>query len=350
MAQKNHNQKEVLITRFSALGDVALCIPVVYSACRSFEDYHFTFVTREAFTPIFVNPPENLTVIGVDLANSYKGFFGILRLSSFLGKPDVYIDLHNVLRTRLLGLMMRLKGVSVRTVDKGRRYKRKLVKMGAGVMSPLKPTAQRYSDTFLKASMRVSHNFFGLFADSPADTSIFADISSPKQADEQWIGIAPFAAHPGKIYPLDRMQTVLQALAARPHAKIFLFGGGDDEIKTLNQWADQHPNVVCVAGRKLGFVGELSLMNHLDVMLCMDSSNMHLAAIAGTHVVSIWGATHPSAGFAAWRLTSSDCLGAGLECRPCSIFGNKPCRYGDLRCMLSVKPKDVIAHINKILS
>ncbi len=350
MEQKRYKYKEVLVARFSALGDVAMSIPVLYSVCRSYEGIHFTFVTREAYTALFINKPANLTVIGVDVDVKYKGIGGLRRLSADLGKPDVFVDLHSVLRTHVLSLFMRLKGVHVYKIDKGRKYKRKLVHFGAGVMSPLKTTAQRYSEAFLNASLRITSNFDGLFAQQPADAQLFATVSAPKAAGEQWIGIAPFAAHQGKIYPLDRMRQVLDALAERANTKIFLFGGGEAETKTLSEWAAAHTNVVCVAGKKLGFVAELALMSQLDVMLSMDSGNMHLAAIAGAHTVSIWGPTHPSAGFVAWHTQSNDCLGAGLECRPCSIFGNKPCRFGDMRCMLSVKPKDVIAHINKILA
>ena len=42
---------------------------------------------------------------------------------------------------------------------------------------------------------------------------------------------------------------------------------------------------------------ELNLMSHLDVMLSMDSANMHLASLVNIPVVSVWGATHPYAGF-----------------------------------------------------
>jgi ADP-heptose:LPS heptosyltransferase len=349
MAQ-NKSEVEIVVARFSALGDVAMCIPVLYSVCVSYPGIDFKFVTRKAYTSLFINKPSNLEVMGVDLKKEYKGILGMRRLSRDLGTPDTFIDLHDVLRTRLLGSLLKLKGVRVITFDKGRKYKKRLVTNGAMTMSPLKSNMQRYDEAFLEVPLRRTTPFAGLFVEHPANESLYASVSAPKAADERWIGIAPFAAHPGKIYPLDKMQIVLDELAQHPDNKIFLFGGGEDEIATLTAWAAKYNNVVCVAGKNIGFAAELSLMHHLDVMLSMDSGNMHLAAIAGTRVVSIWGATHPSAGFVAWRTNTADCLGVQLSCRPCSIFGNKPCRYGTLGCMHAIYPKDIIAHINTILS
>ena len=42
---------------------------------------------------------------------------------------------------------------------------------------------------------------------------------------------------------------------------------------------------------------ELALMSRLDLMIAMDSSNMHMAALSGTKVISIWGGTDPLTGF-----------------------------------------------------
>lgn len=39
---------------------------------------------------------------------------------------------------------------------------------------------------------------------------------------------------------------------------------------------------------KLNMRTELNLMSHLDVMLSMDSANMHLASLVNIPVVSIW--------------------------------------------------------------
>ena len=92
-----------------------------------------------------------------------------------------------------------------------------------------------------------------------------------------------------------------------------------------------HPNVTALYGR-VKLAGEIELIAGLDCLVSMDSLAMHLAALAATPVVSVWGATHPSLGFLGYGADPRNVLQADMPCRPCSVFGNKPCRYGDYRC------------------
>ena len=120
-------------------------------------------------------------------------------------------------------------------------------------------------------------------------------------------------------------------------------GNGPKEEAVVNGWCKEFPGVISFLG-KTNFNGELRLISHLDTMVCMDSANMHMASLAGTPAVSIWGATSPLAGFLGWNQKIEDCVQLPLDCRPCSIFGNKPCLYGDYRCM-NIPPEQVAAKI-----
>ena len=90
-------------------------------------------------------------------------------------------------------------------------------------------------------------------------------------------------------------------------------------------------------------------MSHMEVMLAMDSSNMHLASLTGTPVVSIWGATHPAAGFLGWNQKPEDCIQLDMNCRPCSIYGKKKCIYSDYRCLTGIDPDIVFSKVKKYL-
>lgn len=343
-------RRKVLLARFSAIGDVAMTIPVVYSACRCYPETRFTMVTRPSMTAMFVNAPENLTVVGADVKNDYRGIGGMRRLVAEMVRDhgiDTFIDLHDVLRTRLMGLWCRLRGIRVARIDKARARRRALTRRNNKVLLPLMSQRERFREAFVRAGLPVDAHFDGLFGGRGAsDPAVFAAITASKQSGEKWIGIAPFAAHSGKIYPPEQMYRVVEKLAAVPGAKIFLLGGGGEEQRTLESWADKLPAVVSLAGKRYGFAVELALFNHLDVMLTMDSANMHLAAIASTPTVSIWGATHPYCGFIGWRQSESDTVQLPMTCRPCSIFGNKPCRRGDYLCLSAIKPEVVY---NKVM-
>ncbi len=347
--------KTVLIARFSAIGDVAMTVPVIYSVCRCYTNVNFIFLTRPSMTSIFVSPPSNLTVLGIDLKEKYEGISGIRRLASDMVTkyhPDVFVDLHNVLRSRLLALFLRIKGIESIHLVKSRAKRRALTRRHNKVMLPLTSQRARYREVFFKAGLAMTDSFKGLYGgrNCSADTEYQA-ITSPKPAGEAWVGIAPFAAHAGKIYPPEQMEKVvamLQHHADEGHLlRIFLLGGGGEEQRILEKWADSYPAVCSLAGKRYGFKAEMALMNHFDCMVTMDSANMHLAALASTPTVSIWGATHPYCGFKAWHQTDDDTLQLPLDCRPCSVFGNKACFRGDLLCMAAIKPELIF---NRILS
>lgn len=341
--QPTEHLRRVLVARFSAFGDVAMTIPVLYSVCRCHPQVQFTMVTRPAMTSMFVNAPENLTVVGVDLKTEYKGVRGIRRLCSMLVRnynPDVFVDLHNVLRTRAMALFLRLNGIPCKRIYKARANRRALTRTRNKVMLPLTSQRARYREVFFKAGLPMVEKFQGLFgASHKAPSSGFVAITGQRLDNQRWVGIAPFAAHAGKIYPPEKMKRVVELITAPGGVHVFLFGGGEHEKSILDSWQKELPSVTSLAGMKLGFANELALMNHLDLMISMDSANMHLAAIAGTPTLSVWGATHPYCGFKAWRSTDADMIQLPVECRPCSVFGDKTCNRGDYLCLNAIAPE-----------
>lgn len=360
MPQSNNTKgiRTALLSRFSAFGDVAMTVPVVYSACRCYPEVHFVLVTRPSMTSIFVNAPANLTLVGADVKNEYDGVAGIRRLASKLYadyRPDIFIDLHNVLRTKLLGAFLRLKGVPGVQIFKPRAKRKALTRRHNKVMLPLISQRARYREAFFKAGLPLVDKFDGLYnGRGTAPDAEYAVITAPKPSGQHWIGIAPFAAHSGKVYPVELMEKVVARFQEDADGgkdlRIFLFGGGEKEQKILDGWAKAYPVASNLAGKRYGFKAELALLNHLDVMLSMDSANMHLSAIAGTPTVSIWGATHPYCGFKGWRQSDADMLQVPLPCRPCSVFGDKPCHRGDLQCLAGIRPDAVYEKLTQHLT
>ncbi len=347
--------RNVLITRFSAFGDVAMTVPVVYSVCQAYPDVRFVLVTRPSMTGIFVNAPANLVVVGADVKVAYKGIGGLRRLVNELVDTydiDAFVDLHDVLRTQVMRFWARLRGVKhIVRLNKGRSHKRALTRPNNKVMLPLDSSRARYRAAFHKCGLPMTMTFSGLYGGGSAPDSAYEHVTGgPKAAGLHWIGIAPFAAHQGKVYPLDKMESVVSALDARGDCRIFIFGAGPLEQAVSEKWAEKYGSVTSIAGKKYGFEAELALFSHLDVMLTMDSANMHLAAIAGTRTVSIWGATHYYCGFRGWHQSDADMIQVPLSCRPCSVFGDKPCMRHDLLCLNAIRPEVVVKKIESILN
>lgn len=112
----------------------------------------------------------------------------------------------------------------------------------------------------------------------------------------------------------------------------------------MNSWAEKYPQVTNASFELASLEKEMILMSHLNVMISMDSANMHLAAICNTPVVSVWGATHPYAGFMGWNQRYDDTVQTDLPCRPCSIYGNRPCYRGDFACMNNITLETIVKH------
>lgn len=337
----------VLITRFSALGDVAISVPLLKAVAAEYPDDHFLVATQPFMAALFNELPDNLQVLSVDLRGTYRGIGGMLKLYNTL-RPrhiDVVCDLHGVLRTNLLDLLFRLKR-PVHRVTKERAARRRLTRRRNKVLAPLTPTMERYRQVLGKAGFVVTDE--AMRKTLPSHQCYVADVQErfgPKEG--VWLGIAPFAKHAGKCYPLEKMIEVVAHFAGRRDCKVFLFGGGTAETAVMNDWKTRFPDLVLpVIGQLLD---DIQLMNCLDVLLTMDSANMHLGVLANTRVLSIWGATHPLAGFAAWNQSAANRLQVDLPCRPCSIYGKKPCYRKDLACLNTLTPQHVIAFIEKNL-
>ena len=339
---------KILVIRLSAIGDVAMTVPVIYSAARSNPDDSFTVLTQAFLIPIFINRPDNVDVIGINTKADEKNLIGLLKFVSVLLKNhyDLVLDLHDIIRTRIIRVFFTLKHQKVYVLNKAHEERRALTAQTKKVFKPLRPVIDRYSDVFKAAGLQYNDSFVSLFSEKPADFSSLDKAFGEKKA--HWIGIAPFAKHRGKIYSVDDMEQVVEQLSKRANDTIFLFGGRGYEEAIMEQWAFQFPNVKNVIGR-FSLSDELALISKLDVFLCMDSANMHFASLVGTRVVSVWGATHPYAGFYGYHQNLDDAIQETLPCRPCSVYGQKACCRDDYACMSRITPERIVAKINDIL-
>jgi ADP-heptose:LPS heptosyltransferase len=348
--------KQVLLLRFSAMGDVALLAPVVQAFTTRYPDISITLVTRPKFAVFFSELP-NVRIVDADFAGRHKGFTGLVRLFNELrqlGSFSVVIDAHQNLRSAVLKNLFRLLGVPSSTIDKGRAEKKALVRKEAKVRRRLPHSIERYAEAFDKAGFAVQPPKPFQFPPFPsAEDELTAFFNQQFiQTDGPWLGIAPFAQHRQKAWPFDRFGPLLKQLTENKSLAIFLFGGGTWEIVQLETLKQLFPQVVIVAGQ-LSMAAELALIRRLSGMLCMDSGNMHLAALSGVPVLSIWGATHPDAGFGPWGQGEESILQIPTDimtCRPCSVFGNKPCWRGDLACLHDISIEAVAERVRRMLA
>lgn len=342
----------LVVIRMSAMGDVALSVPALRTVVEAYPDLTLTLVTQRQFLPFFENM-ERVRCVEADIRGVHRGVPGLWRLYREIRRtsaPEAVIDLHDVLRSRILSFFFRMTGTPVYRIDKGRREKKQLTARHHKKLHSLSHTVDRYLETFQKA---------GFPARLQARSQWFSHTGSPESflagkgllpKTVPWVGLAPFARHPEKRWPMEKVEVLTGALE-KAGTRIFLFGGGAGEKAQLEALAHTYPASIVVAGA-LTLSEELGLMRELDVMVSMDSANMHLAALSGIPVVSVWGATHPYAGFGPlgdnhrWIVQIP---AETLTCRPCSVFGNIPCYRGDHACMEWIAPGDVLHKISQAL-
>lgn len=333
-------EKSLLVYRFSSFGDVLLTIPVLTSLSSHYPDIRIIFVTRKEFAGYFP-ASSRIRVIGLDMAD-YGGIAGCLRLYRALRSLDSFslvADLHAVLRTRLLNLFFSLSGLPVRSIQKPRRQRRMVVRY-AGAL-PVQPVIQMYMAPFIRAGYT-----FSLSA-PPYWSHDFAD--ADKQRDRKRIGLAPFARHATKTWPFENFTELISLLQKRFKPDIYLFSSRSelqelsvlkgDRIHLVSELADQEQ--------------EIRLVMQLDLMITLDSANMHLADLCGIPVLSVWGGTDPRSGFKPFFQPDRNLIQPTrpFTCRPCSTYGKASCslKSDPFGCLHSIAPEQVFEQACRIL-
>lgn len=342
----------LLIIRFSALGDIAMAVPVVASLARQYPDLRITVLSRPFARVLFEGLAPNVGFMGADIKKEYAGFRGMNALYRRLVAKNItaVADFHNILRSNYLRLRFNLGHYHVAHINKHRRGKHRLTRNSDKVMEQQPTSFHNYLEVLARLGYTVEPTFTSIFPPEGGHLRLLPHVIGEKKKFQQWIGIAPFAAHKGKIYPEQNMEKVIVQLIQRhPSCRIFLFGGGGSEKVVIDGWAEKYKNCINASAVVGGLKNELILMSHLDVMISMDSANMHLASLTATPVVSIWGATHPFAGFMGWHQNPDNAIGLNLPCRPCSVYGNKPCLRGDYACLKNISPEMVLEKVAKLL-
>jgi ADP-heptose:LPS heptosyltransferase len=313
----------ILVIRLSAMGDVAIAVPLINTLVHRYPELEFTVLTKKPFAVLFEDIPR-VNVKIAEVRTKHKGIPGLFKLSNELKAKQFagVADIHNVLRSKILGFFLKQNGLQFEKIDKGRAEKKALTQPKDKAFKPLKSTAKRYAEVFEKSGYTIDIKHLKFLNTTTLGKDISEKLSWNNSAKK--IGIAPFAAHEGKTYPSELMQSVLDKLAKQKDLQIYFFGGGKKETEILKTWAKASGQMFCVAG-EFDFKTELQIISNLDLMLSMDSGNGHLAAMYGVKVITIWGQTHPYLGFAPYGQTEDLQLLPDREkfpFLPTSVYGN----------------------------
>ncbi|MFX0556013.1 glycosyltransferase family 9 protein [Maribacter sp. CXY002] len=340
--------EHLLVIRLSAMGDVAMTVPVLMALKKEYPTLHITVLTKNLYEPILSQIPD-VKVFPVEVKGKHKGIIGIWKLYKELQilKIDAVADLHNVLRSNLLKQFFKLMGTPFNQLDKGRPEKKALIALKNKVFKPLKPTHERYADVFRSLGFEFTLNKEAVLAKLNVESVLGSKLGL---TNKKCIGIAPFAAFKGKMYPIELMEQVVSLLSDLEGYQILLFGGGEKEKKQLEVWANSYDNCTNVVD-KVSFSEELTVISNLELMISMDSGNGHLAAMYGVPVLTLWGVTHPYAGFVPFGQDISNQILADrgrYPLIPTSVYGNKVLN-GYERVMETISPNEICQKVKSML-
>lgn len=336
--------KTIIVLRFSSMGDVAISASFLKEFAEHYPDMRIVMVSRELFRPFFADIP-NVYFHPIYPKTDHKGVRGLYRLFKELKgyKPIAIADLHENIRSRIVASFFRLTGVKIRRIDKGRAEKRALTRAEHKILIPLRPTIERYADVFrqLGYPITLSHKLKVIRKTLPVP------LEGSFTAKRINIGISPFAQYAYKMYPLDKLFELLKLLYQKGYG-LFIFGGGQEQKELAQNWCERLPGILNLIDT-YSLTEELAIMSHLDLMISVDSSGMHMASLTGVPVISVWGPTHPFAGFLGYGQLMEDCVQVDHPARPNSVYGNKPCLCGETPCMELITPQMIFDQVARRL-
>lgn len=216
--------EHLLIIRFSAMGDVAMTVPVIYSLAQQYPQLRISVLSRPYAQAFFDNLAPNVDFMSADLKHEYRKIRGLNKLYRRLTAKQftAVADFHDTLRSKYLRMRFFMDRFKVAHIDKHRSEKRELIDHQNKVLKPIQSAFQNYADVLSELGYPIKLNFNSIFpTNNEAFSSLIPKIGNYKE-NEKWIGLAPFAAHTGKIYPLIHMEQTLQGLLKKyPTARIF---------------------------------------------------------------------------------------------------------------------------------
>lgn len=316
--------RHIVIIRLSGITDVAIAAPLVRAYAKANPDVLFTMVSIPFMDPLFEDIP-NLkyqSIVINEENTKIKDVFNITQKIIRI-KPTSIADFSNTSLSNAICMIFKIKGIDVKCVKDPRKF---------ALNTP-----------------HIQSRFENVLTELGLQNLFFHKCKTSQSQKIKYtfhrIGIAPFAKYEGKTWPSKNMEEVVAELSKDNNNKIYLFGDRSYEAKILQGWGFKYQNCESIAG-KYTIREELDLIRSLDVMVTMDSANMHFASFVQTPVISIWGATHPDLGYYGCGQEKNHAIGIDLDCRPCSLYGEAKCSREDYACLKGITPNMVLEKIN----
>ncbi|MDF1543894.1 MAG: HAD-IIIA family hydrolase [bacterium] len=329
-------RQNILLIRFSSLGDVALTSAAVVNLRINYPGSRILFLTKERFAPVVEmmhGVDEVITIPDVASIRELAGIVAALERK----RIDLLIDLHGNFRSRLVG---KLITASQKLLYPKRRREREAVVREGGSALAVAHTIDAYNSALSEAGMITPCIRPQL---SPSRAKI-ETVWTEEDSDTVRVLVAPGAAHGPKRWPIAKFAELAHLLDQTGNVEI-VWVLADDEEHILAPVKSSLPGKQMI-GRPLAELA--TMISQASITISNDSGVAHLSSGLGTPAVVLFGPTHSSLGFAPRglfdRMVETD-----EECRPCSLHGSSGCYREEQFCFTRILPPDVLAAIDQTL-
>lgn len=330
--------KNILVIRFSSLGDVVLTTPVYPNLKAEWPNARVTVLTRKSFESVFEGNPHVDRVWTFDRKS--ESFFSIAKRVRE-EKFDLIIDLQNNLKSYFLRVIAGPPLVVPVNKVTLARWKLLLLKWTSSVLEG--SVRERYLDTLRRINVGRAVEDTHLTPQNAEAVLKKLDIPVGRRL----IGIAPGAHHATKRWPVEKFAEAANRLGAFPDTTVVILGD-----KTDAKVGKMVSEKLVVDHRDITGQTTLSeliaVTSRLSFLLTNDSGLMHVGEALGVHLVAVFGPTVRAFGFAPYRKTSR-VVEVSLPCRPCTLHGDEACPLRHHNCMNDVDVSAVLFAASAVL-
>lgn len=341
--------QNILIIRFSSLGDLVLTSPVFREIKRVFPDSHVTFLTSTDFASLFEHNPHIDTLLRhprKETLQELNSLIQSLQKKSF----DLIYDIHGSLRSRWICWQLRRNQQGSKTVWKINkrewqrslliRWKFNLLKNPLSQRSLFLEPLQRYTSLSLNQQTE-------LFPSKANQAKVSQLLQECGLQSENFLCIGPSASFENKCWPLDYYQNLIEQLLPLNYPIVIVGGANEKEPQQLEQFFG---NTIHNVAGLLSPLESAVLLKQARLAICNDTSIGHLAEAMGTPALVLFGPTVREFGYAPF-LEQSELIEHPLSCRPCTRNGKNPCKLPEKKlCLTSIRPEVVFERVHRLLS
>jgi len=333
----------ILLIRFSSLGDLVLTTPIYRELRKVYPDSRLTLLTSEGFGRVLENNPHLDEIIyhhRKETRNDLEKLIDQLRLQKF----DLIYDIHNSLRSRWIGWQLKRHAPKPEhwLIEKRTLARELQIRFGWGQFFNGKSQREQWLEPLRRHHTGALSTKTELFPSIADKNYVKAWLNQNDLQDKPFVCIGASASFPLKCWPLQNFKKLIENIIQSGISVVLVGTNGEIETEELAEYFRGSQNVFCAAGI-FTILQSAALLEMANAVVANDTSIIHLAEAMRTPTIALFGPTVKEFGYAPMlaqsRLIETD---LALRCRPCSRTGKGTCKNREQQiCMYSISTQKV---------